>query len=288
MTVPQQPATVEQVPHGRTAQRLDWALLPPTIRRLVESHLGAPVVRAESAGSGFTPGFASVLTGENGARMFVKAASTKAQRVFADSYREEVRNLRALPAGLPVPRLLWAHEDDLWVVLGTEYVDGANPRRPWHPVELEACLDTLEVLADALTPPPEGLVLDPCAEDFAGLLAGWDHVRTTAPHWPHRDEAIALASRFAEVTVGASWIDTVLLLVSAHGDGLDADAILSTRRLTRDVDADDIDVLLALVCGYLLHCGDRPVPSSSPQLRVHQRWYAAATWAWLAQRRGWS
>ena len=53
------------------------------------------------AGSGFTPGFASVLVCEDGSRHFVKAASVKAQRLFADSYREEARSsprsLRACP-----------------------------------------------------------------------------------------------------------------------------------------------------------------------------------------------
>ena len=49
---------------------------------------GSPVIDAASAGTGFTPGFASVLVCEDGSRHFVKAASVKAQRMFAESYRE--------------------------------------------------------------------------------------------------------------------------------------------------------------------------------------------------------
>jgi len=319
MSQPQDLATVEPVPHGRTARRLDWLLLPPMTRRFIEGKLGSPVAKADSAGSGFTPGFASVLTGENGAQMFVKAASKVAQEAFADSYREEIRKLELLPEGLPVPRLLWSHEDDLWVILGLEYVDGPNPSRPWNRVQLDACLDSLEVFADALTPPPFPLTLDTFAVEFTECPKDWDHVRKVVPQWPHLEEAAALATRFAEVTtgntlvhsdarddnflmtrdgrallcdwnwpvVGAAWIDTVLVLIAPYGDGVDADGVLAERRLTKDVDPESIDILLALISGYFLKHRDDPVPNSSPYLRQHQAWYAEATWSWLASRRGW-
>jgi len=319
MSDPQDIATVENVPHGRTAQRLDWLLLPPMLRRFIETKLGSPVVRADSAGSGFTPGFASVLTGRNGAQMFVKAASKKAQGPFADSYRKEIRKLSTLPDGLPVPRLLWSHEDELWVILGFESVDAPNPPRPWKRSDLDACLDSLELIADALTPVPPRMRLDTFADDFAGLPPCWAHVRLVSPGWPHLEDAATLAAGYAEATAGdtlvhtdarddnflitrdgrallcdwnfpvagAAWIDTVLLLVSAFGDGFDADAILAERRLTRNADPEAVDVLLALVAGYFLERRDRPVPNSSPYLRVHSRWYSEATWAWLARRRGW-
>jgi aminoglycoside phosphotransferase (APT) family kinase protein len=305
------------VPHGRTARRLEWPLLPPMLRSMIARRLGSPVVSAASAGAGYTPGFASVLTCADGSRHFVKAASKKAQKVFADSYREEARKLGALPAGLPVPRLLWTHEDDLWVVLEVEYVDGTNPPRPWTTAGLDACLDSLEVLAGRLTPPP--LRLATFAEDFGDLLAGWDHVRRVQPDLPHLEEAAAIASRFREATagdtlvhtdarddnfilagdrallcdwnwpvVGAAWIDTVSLLISAHGEGIDADAIVAARAVTRDADPEHIDSYLALIAGYFFERRVQPAPNSSPYLRVHQSWYAEATWSWLSSRRGWA
>jgi len=314
---PRAPSRTDALPHGRTARRLEWPLLPPVLRSMIERRIGSPVVTADSAGAGYTPGFASVLTCRDGTRHFVKAASKKAQRPFADSYREEVRKVDALPPGLPVPRLLWSHEDDLWVVLELEYVEGTNPVRPWSPTDLDACLDSLEVLAEGLTPPP--MLLQTFAEEFADCLPAWDHVRRVSPDLPHLEDAAALASGFAEATtgqtlvhtdarddnflladgrallcdwnwpvVGAAWVDTVLLLISAHGDGLDADAILENRPLTRDVDPDSIDSVLALITGFFLERRDQPVPNSSPYLRVHQSWYAEATWSWLAARRGWT
>jgi len=314
---PRVPPRTDALPHGRTARRLEWPLLPPMLRSMIERRIGSPVVTADSAGAGYTPGFASVLTCRDGTRHFVKAASKKAQRPFADSYREEVRKLDALPTGLPVPRLLWNHEDDLWVVLELEYVEGANPARPWSRTDLDTCLDSLQVLAERLTPPP--MRLQTFAEEFADCLRAWDHVRRVSPDLPHLEEAAALASGLAEATagqtlvhtdarddnfllagghallcdwnwpvVGAAWVDTVLLLISAHGDGLDADAILASRPLTRDVDPDSINTLLALIAGFFLERRDQPVPNSSPYLRVHQSWYAEATWSWLTARRGWT
>lgn len=87
--------------------------------------------------------------------------------------------------------------------------------------------------------------------------------------------------------IGANWLDTVSVLISAHGDGIDADDILATRRLTRGVPAADVDAFLALLAGYFLERRDQPVPGSSPYLCAHQSWYAEATWSWLCARRGW-
>ncbi len=159
---------------------------------MVEERCGSPVVEAVSQGAGFTPGFASVLTCADGSRHFVKAASVKAQRMFAESYREEARKLAALPESVSAPRLLWSYDDD-WVVLGLEYVDGRSPRRPWRQRDLDACLDAIAVVAAELTPPPEGLALDTFADEFADLVGYWDHVRATQPDLPHLEEAAALA-----------------------------------------------------------------------------------------------
>ncbi|MGA8248624.1 MAG: hypothetical protein WB797_17080, partial [Nocardioides sp.] len=145
------PAIPTTIPHGRTARRLEWPHLPPVLRADIERRCGSPVVSAVSQGAGFTPGFASVLTCENGSRHFVKAASQAAQRMFAESYREEARKLRALPDGIPAPRLLWSTDGD-WVVLGLEYLEARAPKRPWRAADLDACLDTLESMAALLTP----------------------------------------------------------------------------------------------------------------------------------------
>lgn len=306
-------------PVGRTARRLEWAHLPPPIRAMVERRIGTPVAEARSQTSGFTPGFASVLVGEDGSHHFVKAASVKAQRMFAESYREEARKLAALPASVPAPKLLWVHDDDAWVVLGIEHVAGRAPRRPWREADLVATLDMLADLAETLTPPPAGLVLEPVADDLASLPAHWDYVRRTFA-LPNADEAAALAARFATVTagrtlvhtdvrddnllitddgrvllcdwnwpvVGAPWLDALFLLVGPRGDGLDVEHLLATHRAFAGLDPEAVDVVLALLVGYFLKSGDDPVPPSSPHIRDHQHWQGDVAWHWLCERRGWA
>jgi aminoglycoside phosphotransferase (APT) family kinase protein len=305
------------IPHGRTARRLEWAHLPPSVRAAIEQRCGSPVVEAISQGGGFTPGFASVLVCADGSRHFVKAASRVAQRVFAESYQEEARKLRALPQGTPAPRLLWAIDDD-WLVLGLEYVEARAPRRPWRREDLDPCLDALETVVDLLTPVPEDLHLAPIADDFAEWPAYWDHVRATR-HLPRADEAAALAGAYAEAvqgdtvvhtdvrddnvlltpdgralfcdwnwpTVGAPWLDSLFMLIGPRGDGLDVDAVIAERRLLRDVPPEHVDRVLALVCGYFLRQSDEPVPATSPHIRDAQRWQGDVVWAWLCERRGW-
>ncbi|MCB0909672.1 MAG: phosphotransferase [Nocardioidaceae bacterium] len=310
---------VEPIPFGRTARRLEWQHLPARVRSWIEERCGSPVVDAASQGGGFTPGFASVLTCADSSRVFVKAASVQAQGLFAASYREEARKLTGLPQGVPAARLLWSRDDD-WVVLGLEYVAGRPPRRPWQVAELDRVLDELESVADLLTPAPSALDLEPVEHEFADLVAAWDHVRTSHPALPHLEEAAALAAAHVEVTagdtlvhtdlradnvivgddgrvwlcdwnwpvVGAAWIDTLLLLVEARGDGIDADELLARRALTRDIPADHVDRMIALLAGYFLRQAQLPVPPTSPYLRQHQAWCAGVVWDWLCERRGWS
>jgi hypothetical protein len=311
--------TTYPVPSGRTARRLEWQFLPPHIRTAIEERCGSPVVTAASQGAGYTPGFASVLTCEDGSKHFVKAASVKAQRMFAESYREEGRKLTALPTAVPAPRLLWSLESD-WVVLGLEYVDGRNPPRPWRPADLDNCLDALEKVAGVLTPPPASLDLDSFAEEFGEVIGYWDHVRATQPDLPHLEEAAALAAGFEDVTsgntlvhtdlrddnfiiddnrkvwmcdwnwpvVGAAWLDSLFVLIGPRGDGLDVESAIAKRPLLCDVPADHVDRVLALLVGYFYKQRDEPVPPTSPYVRAHQSWQGDVVWSWLCERRGWS
>jgi aminoglycoside phosphotransferase (APT) family kinase protein len=286
------------------------------VRSLVEQHLGGPVVEAASQDSGFTPGFASVLTTADGHRGFVKAASRIAQAEIASSYAEEAGKLTVLGDGIPAPRLRWVHDDDAWVVLGFEAVAARQPRRPWTPSELGRALDLAEAIVEATTDAPDDLALRPLVEDVPRLLTGWSDVPAG---WPHRDEAAALASsmvtRPAENFVhgdlrddnilltddgralacdwnwpalGPVWQDTVDLLISAHGDGIDVAPLLASRSLTREADPDHVDAWIAAICGFMLSARGRPAPARSPHLRTHSDWYAEAAWSLLAQRRGWT
>ena len=143
------------IPVRATSRRPRWEDLPVAVRDLIESSAGAEVVDAWSAGSGFTPGFASRLGLADGRQIFVKAASSADDRrhgwELSDAYREEARKLRALGPGFGAPPLLWSQDvelaEDRWVVLGLRYVHGRPPRRPWQPAELRLVLNKLMEIA---------------------------------------------------------------------------------------------------------------------------------------------
>jgi aminoglycoside phosphotransferase (APT) family kinase protein len=315
--VPQSPLATPPLPHGRTARRLTWEYLPPDLRHNVEQHLGSRVVRAVSCDAGFTPGFASVLTGADGSTLFLKAASRIAQATFAKSYAEEARIVQLLGTSVPAPRLRFV-EDDAWLVLGYEAIDGHTPARPWHLDELTRALDLAEEIAAATVQLPAGLGLRPLTEDLPRLVTGWEYVALVDPDRPHLAEATQLAQSFAQLpadrfvhadlrddnillatdgrtlacdwnwpALAPAWIDLVVLLISAYGDGLDAEAHLSSRALTHDVPAEHIDAWLAALCGFMLESGAQPLPRNSPYLHHHADWYAEASWSWLSARRGW-
>ncbi|WP_408896037.1 hypothetical protein ACJ5H2_14090 [Nocardioides sp. R1-1] len=301
------------IPHGRTARRLDWAHLPPPVRRAVERRLGSPVVAAVSQDAGFTPGFASTLTGADGAQAFVKAAATRAQRAVADAYREEARKLAALPAAAPAPRLLWSEDVADWFVLAIEYVDARAPHRPWRADDLAAASSMAVEMARTLTPAPTGLA-DSAVEDFAPWPTLWerlDHprareIRSLAEGYPEvvaggtlvhtdiRDDNIllrpdgsALLCDWSWPTVGAAWLDSLLLLIGPRGDGLDVEAHIAAHPLLSTVPAEHVDVVLALVLGYFAASADLPVPPTSPYLRAAQAWQRDVVDDWLGERRGW-
>jgi len=307
------------VPTGATARRRTWGELPEAVRARIERRLGATVREAESQGSGFTPGFASRLLLSDGRGAFVKAADDATQPTFAASYRDEVRKVSALPSDVAVPALRWSCDVDGWVVLCFDDVRGHPPRRPWRSDELAAVLNTVTALSSALTPVPAGLTVPTWAEELAGFVTYWGRFKAAGVLARHSAEAIGLAEqglgagagdtmahcdlRDDNVVIGndgriwvcdwnwpvraAPWIDLLTLLISAHGDGHDADALLRANSLASGVAAERIDAVLALLVGYFLGAAEGEAPATSPWIRIHQRWYGHVTTDWLAQRRAW-
>lgn len=184
-------------------------------------------------------------------------------------------------------------------------------------------LDALEVTATALTPAPDRVAARSFADDFAQYASAWNVnlARGLVPGWlvPHagccRDLAgLAVDSLCGDTAVhtdvrednvllaadGRVWIcdwnwvvrghhaiDTLAVLICAHGDGHDADAIVAERVLTRDLSPDVVDGFLALLLGYFHRARHEPAPLTSPWIRAHQGWYADAVGRWLGLRRDW-
>ncbi len=321
--MPQHPPLPPDYPVSATAVRPGWDDLPAEIRALVEDRCGSAVVEARSATSGFTAGFASRLLLRDGSRVFVKAAGLTGN-AFADhaidGYREEARKLALLPVDVPAARLRWSADTGDWMVLCLDDVGGRPPSRPWDSTELDGALTCLERAAAALTPAPAGFAWTRFADDFADVSRYWTALGgdeivgpyaeraadlcaaglvggdgSTLTHSDLRDDNVIVADdgRFWVCDwnwpmLGAPWIDTLTLLLSARGDGIDCDRLLAERPLTRDVDPDALDGFLALLTGYWLVAQHDPVPPTSPWIRRHQRWYGTVGWQWLRERRGWT
>lgn len=136
--------------------RLRWSDVPGRVREAVEARLGGRVVAAASSPGGFSPGVAARLRTSDGRRVFVKAAGPEPNPDTPIMHRREAEIVGALPPDVPVPRLLWSHDEgeDGWIVLTFEDVEGRNPVEPWRPGELDRVLDALTALADLLTPSP--------------------------------------------------------------------------------------------------------------------------------------
>lgn len=313
------------IPVRATARRPLWEQLPPAVRSLVQQQAGAVVLRASSAGTGFTPGFASRLDLDDGRRTFVKAASSADDRLhgwpLSDAYRDEVRKLAALPSGIGAPAVLWHRDveiaDERWIVVGFQYVDGAPPRRPWRLDQLQLVLDKLIDVADALAVVPVELdletvsaeILDGYADRLAAVrrregASEWldrvDELCTDAHdllagdnivHMDLRDDNILIGPEgdvwivdWNWTVMGPPWVDLVCLLLSARGDGLDAEGLLREHPLSREAEPGAIDALLAVLWSFWAVAATHPVPSHSPHVRHHQKWYLETTESWLRER----
>lgn len=306
------------IPTAATAQRPTWAQLPEPVRLEIERLAGGSVVEAESQGSGFTPGFASRLGLADGRRLFVKAASSEFPWMI-EAYQAEVDKLRLLPAAVPAPRVIFDHRcaaDGVdWLITGFTDVGGRPPIRPWVLDEAVAVLDTVVAMSRALTPPPAGWEWLGLDAEFAANGADWATAverrlvpdalletgpklaanflarlpRTTLVHCDLRDDNVIIGSQvwvcdWNYPVLGPIWTDLICLLISMHGDGLDADRLLADTALVPADERDLVDGFLATLLGYFTIAAQRPEPDNSPYLRAHQRWYAEATGDWLLCR----
>ncbi len=174
--------------------RPPWESLPTPVTAWVGAALGSPVVAAQSESGGFSPGVAARVRCASGRRAFVKAASGEVNPGTLDLHRREAVVTAALPPAAGAPALLGVLDDDPWVVLVLEEVDGRPPVLPWRPDELAACVAALDRLHDALTPSP--LALEPAA--VLQPLTGWRQLAdegTALTPWEDRHLDRLVASR---------------------------------------------------------------------------------------------
>ncbi len=306
--------------------RLPWAQVPESVRSAVADLTGSAVVVAENQPGGFSPGVAARCQLADGRRCFIKAVSPDQNPDSPHLHRREVEVAGALPADLPVPKLLGSFDDGHWVVLVFEEIEGRPPHLPWSLNDLRATFDALKQLAEAATPcPVPGLpsVADVASELFSGYrrLAGgdrgnarvdpWtrrhlDHLATLEADWEpaaagesllHNDiradnllvrpDRTVVIVDWPHAAFGAPWVDLVLLLPSVGLDGGPAPTdVEAALDPFSGVDGDAVNRVLVGLSGAFTYLGLQPDPPGLPTLRAFQRAQAAVARTWLARRLG--
>ena len=213
--------------------RIEWTDLPDAVRARVERALRSTVVSHESQPGGWSPGTADRVVLETGRRAFVKAVHPYLNPDSPDIHRAELRVMRALPAGLPVPALLGGFERDGWVVLVMEYVEADHPTLPWTRESFTPVVDAVLGLSDRLTPSP--LELQPASGHCAGMWAGYARCLVQPPDdldpWV-RERLPALAER-ADVSLAVLDGDT-LTHFDLRADNPDFFSWTAELRIERD------------------------------------------------------
>jgi aminoglycoside phosphotransferase (APT) family kinase protein len=302
--------------------RLPWEALPTSVRTAIERSVGSPVTSALTRPGGFSPGVAARLELEDGSCVFVKAIGPEPNPDSPEFHRREARVAAALPPEAPAPRLLFAHDEDGWVALAFEHIEGREPELPWREDELERVLAALTDLAAALTPPPleappvaealdelfhgwrtlasgDAAGIDPWAagrlDELADLEAGWAEgaAGSTLLHCDVRADNILLTPDrvvfvdWPHACVGAAWIDLVAFLPSvAMQGGPRPWEVFEAHPLGRDAPAEHVLPVVAGLAGFFVERSLQPPPPGLPTLREFQRAQGIEALAWLRRSLG--
>jgi aminoglycoside phosphotransferase len=301
--------------------RLGIDEVPERVRRAIEEILGAPVVAAHSQPGGFSPGLAARLVLADGRRAFAKAVGSERNPDSPEFHRREATVLAALPADLPVPRLLGSYDDGDWVALVIEDVDGVSPAEPWRPAELARVVEAMAGLADRLTPSPiagrpiavldevafrgwRKLAADPAAaapiggavrdrlDELAAIEATWTAAAKgdALVHCDLRADNILLTPDgvvfvdWPHARIGAPWLDLLFLLPSAAVTGTDPEEVWATYPPARGADPDAVTAFLVALTGFFLYQSLLPPPRNLERVREFQRVQGEAALRWVDAR----
>lgn len=179
------------------------------------------------------------------------------------------RELTPVPSTLPVPHPLAEWDDDLSFWRRRAAGDAEALAVPLEQAWAERAQDLASI---------EASWLDRCAGD-TGL-----HFDLRDDNLLVRPDGSVLVCDWNHLTLGAAWLDLAALLVSAHGDGLDADALWDASPLSRGVDGDDLVAFLVALAGFFLVVAAQDDVPGSPYLRAHQAWWRDASLSWLGTR----
>jgi aminoglycoside phosphotransferase (APT) family kinase protein len=294
------------------------------LRDTIERRLGGRVVEALTQPGGFSPGLAARLRLDDGRRVFVKAVSEAANPDSPAMHRREARIVAALPASAPVPRLLWALDEEGWVALAYEEVAGRHPGAPWTETDLALVVDALKKMAVDLTPSPITTELT-ASGAFERGINGWRIAMTrgeqrldpwclrhllrladlesrapgaavgeTLLHFDTRADNILIAGDrvfvldWPSARIGAAFVDWLIMAPSVAMQGGPAPEEFMSRFDLSGVPQQDFDAILCCVAGYFVVRALDPPPPGLPTVRAFQAAQGEVALAWLKRRLGWT
>ena len=288
----------------------------------IEQRIGGHVVEAITQPGGFSPGLAARLRTADGRRCFVKAVSEQANPDTPDLHRREAEVVAALPQEASVARLQWTYDEDGWVALGFEDIEGHMPAQPWRDDELRLVIDGLHRLHDVLTPSP--IESTTAADGFAMHINGWRELKesrakdldawstknldrlveleASAPsavagrtllNFDVRADNILIAEDRAFFVdwpwarVGAPFVEWLGLAPSVYMQGGPQPDELLRRVELGGVTDHAINAVIASLTGYFLGHARRPPPPGIPTVRAFQAAQGQIALKWLRERVAW-
>jgi hypothetical protein len=227
----------------------------------------------------------------------------------------------ALPPAASVPRLHWIHDEDGWVALGFDDIEGRMPAQPWREDELRLVVEGLDRLHEVLTPSP--IASTTAAEGFATLIRGWAELRDSKAaldDWSCRnierlidleakapaavsgrtllnfdvraDNILIAGDRVYFVDwpwarIGAPFVEWLALAPSVYMQGGPQPEELLRMAPLDAVGDVAINAVIASLTGFFLGHSHRPPPPGIPTVRAFQAAQGAIALEWLRERVAW-
>ncbi|BCY10381.1 aminoglycoside phosphotransferase family protein [Actinoplanes sp. L3-i22] len=275
---------------------------PTHVQDAVTTLLGSPIRTEQPATAGYTPAIASIITGDRGQRLFVKAAPS--DDIHAGT-------LLAAAVGELSPRLLGHTTTGTWHIAAYEVIDGDTVTR-WTTDDIPPLLDILNRMHQTLDPSPiTGTT--PYAEAFRPMLGAWHTPQHPLPvpidipvlaalesHWTEaladdtalhhgdlrRDNTIRQPDGHLRIVdwthlwTAPGWMDLIRLAPDVAACGHDPEDLLR-RSPWHDAPHHHVNTALAGLAGRAWRDGHQPGP---PTLRHMQREHGHHLLSWLARR----
>lgn len=138
--------------------RPGWPDIPSAVRTLVSDAIGARVLGWTSLPGGLFAGWYELQLQAGGVNYYVRVADSH-NPVGYRRLRAEFEIVRALPAGAPVPPLVWSVDEEVggygtWIALGFAMPPVRLPELPWVETDVDEALELSYGIGDVTVPGP--------------------------------------------------------------------------------------------------------------------------------------